>query len=493
MWRTVWLSAAMHKSDPLADLTKPLPFRVSRRLIWIRSEGQSMEANGNHCVRPTVKDVINYRFYSMLKPTLFALRFLGGPTGLWRFQKCRASPGHYRRVFAILMLLAYNLGALSNLYYNIISMARMETSFKDNINSFYVLAISSCGTLCLDTLWLKRNQLKQLLRVIDFEPKCCPIIDAEVKRKNEREIRRMTIKLSIMMVLFTTYVNYVYITLTIDVNSQQSLMKNQCQRGFIIFLLVFNFLSIYPFTIILSFYISFSWIFRLKICRVIQYVRQSIDEQSENGVIPDPSHVKMIAVWFTSYMTQFKTFNAVFKPIAGFIYIVMVWSVMALSQQTLSDILGKSVNDWDKSSLAHEMTSVLILLYFLYSISSVDYCSKKLIKLLYRQSLAIKFESTNTFCHNLSEKVYNFNWISKLMSCFRVSDATVGRNDAQEWTQSLGIRFNAYLQRTYNNDNQCPHNLQFHGLRVVRSPQEWHSLPDCRTHSQFNQLLISVL
>ena len=372
-----------------------------KALVIIDLHMESMDINGNSFIEPTVKDVINYQFYSMLKPTLFVLRFFGGPTGLWRFKKCNASPGQYRKVCAVLMLLMYNLGAISNLYFNVNAMIRSKSSFRQNIKSLYVLAISTCGTLCLDILWLKRNKLRQLLREIDFEPKCCPIIDQEVRGKNEKEIRVKTIKLSIAMVLFVAYVNYVYFTLVLgDKNRVTSAIENRL----IILIYIFNFMSIYPFTMILSFYISLSWIFRLKVYRVIRYLRENLDDQCRNRTIPNPSHVEMIQVWFSAYVVQFKTYNLIFKQIAGWIYLVLVWSVMALGEQTLSNVMAKNVLDWDKNCFVHEILSAIVLLQFLYWVSTVDYILKKFIKLLYRQALVFKFGQTDV-SQCLSEKV----------------------------------------------------------------------------------------
>ena len=164
-------------------------------------------------------------------------------------------------------------------------------------------------------------------------------------------------------------------------------------------------ISVIVFALILCFYISLSWIFRLKIRRINGFLKRSLIEEAKVGKIPDQSHAKCIEVWFTSYIIQFKKFELIFKQIAGFFYLVQVWSVLALAKECITKVLHNIWVTHEARDLGHELISCALLAYFLYSISIVEHYLIKLVKLLFHLSLIVRFISDDNLSTNLSKKV----------------------------------------------------------------------------------------
>ena len=346
---------------------------------------------------------INQNYYTMCRPTLFPLRFIGGPPGLWQFRSA-VQPGKYRQVFALIMMIALNMGAIGELVITLKTSDHTGNTFSQKINMLFVLAITMSGTISLDILWWRRCHLKELLGSIDYEPKMCDITDANCSLKNQKEIHSKTIKLFIFMLFFTAYIEWLYISSTYKSRDpDETYTSVQFHLNLIMFIL--GFLAIYPFSIIMSFYISLSWIFRLKIQRAIKCILKDI-ELAQKGKKPAPIHAKSIELWVSLYMVQFKKYNLVFKQIGGLIYLVMVLSVLSLAENSINSVLSQSFVDNDFWDLVHEIISLSVLVYFLYSLSNVEYTLRRFVKLLYRLSLSIKFvDSSDSSALDLSEKV----------------------------------------------------------------------------------------
>ena len=349
----------------------------------------------------------NQNFYSMCKPTLFPLRFIGGPPGLWRFRRKDTKPRNFRKVCSVVMLLALNFGAIADFLIAIkTSTTHPNYTFSQNMNLFFVLAISISGTLGLDILWWRRRELIKLLDSIDFEPKMCEITDAKCKRANEKEVRNKSIKMFIFMLFFAGYNNFIFATSS-DKTKNDFFDVKSIEFHMNAVLYVLGFLAVYPFSVILSLYVSLSWIFRLKVKRMIRYIQFDI-ELAQNGKHPSLVHAKSIELWFLLYVAQFKKYDLVFKQIAGLIYVVMVWSVLSMSEKSITSLLNQEWVGSDGWDFLHESISISVLVYFLYSLSSVEYSLRRFVKLLYRLSLKIKFmDSTDESALDLSDKVSN--------------------------------------------------------------------------------------
>ena len=373
---------------------------------------ESIAKNGVHVIDYGINE-INQNYYSMCRPTLFVLRFIGGPPGLWRFKTGKHKSRIFTKVCAILMLLALNLGIVGELYFAILT-SNSKLSFNQNMNRFFVIAICICGTLSLDILWWRRNDLIKLINCIDLEPKMCEVIDSACRKKCLKEIRNKTIKLFVFMLFFSLYTNFVY-----NISSEkfrdmlEDISTFHCHMT--IFLYVLGFLSNYPFAIILSLYISLSWIFRLKVERIVKSLKLDIN-LANNGQYPCKSHSKATELWFISYSQQFKKFDSIFKQIAGLIYVVMVLSIMSLAEETIHNILSRMWMSANCLDFIHELISGAVLVYFLHSLSNVEHSLRKLVKLLYRLSLKIKFIDPNDeFAQNLSEKVSHSSIICEIV------------------------------------------------------------------------------
>src|SRR5947207_2285295 len=88
---------------------------------------------------------VNQNYYQMCRPSLFPLRFIGGPPGLWRLKSAGIKSRKYRKICSIIMLVAMNLGAVSDAYHFVRASNSTILTFSQNMNLFFALAISVSG------------------------------------------------------------------------------------------------------------------------------------------------------------------------------------------------------------------------------------------------------------------------------------------------------------------------------------------------------------
>ena len=86
-------------------------------------------------------EIVDHNYYSNLKPTLFMLRYLGGPTGLWRiYSKRSALSEMIRQIMAFLMLVMLNVGTVLGIYMMIINVLFHKIiKSKTNAGLFFAL------------------------------------------------------------------------------------------------------------------------------------------------------------------------------------------------------------------------------------------------------------------------------------------------------------------------------------------------------------------
>ena len=126
----------------------------------------------------TVKTIVKFEqklrfnsdqnFYSILKPSLFCLRFFGSPIGLWRTDKkrsvCRQA---IAKSAAFIQLILINIAAIGDVVATMTSVSKPDHKFDDNIPFlFYALGINITGAIALDIIWWRRTILRQLLENI---------------------------------------------------------------------------------------------------------------------------------------------------------------------------------------------------------------------------------------------------------------------------------------------------------------------------------------
>ena len=109
----------------------------------------------------------NQKFYSILRPTLFFLRFFGAPTGLYRIYQNRTKCSRrMSRIGALVMLVVINMGAIGDFMSTLNTVSNPRRQFDDNMNLFYALGLNITGALALDILWWRRRILRQMLHSI---------------------------------------------------------------------------------------------------------------------------------------------------------------------------------------------------------------------------------------------------------------------------------------------------------------------------------------
>ena len=344
----------------------------------------------------------NHKFYSILKPTIFVLRFIGGPTGLWRLSTERSNFGQKLTTFsALFMLIVINMGAIGDLASTYQTICKPDRKFEDNINLIHALVLNIYCALALDIFWWRRKLLRDLLYSIDFEPKICEKFDTECQKINEKEINEKSIKIFLFMLTFIVYTIYFVFMSTERGNEDMKSINFHLENT----LLGIRCLSVLLFAIILSFYISLSWVFRLKVSRINRHLKNRLIRDARNGINPSECQTKLIELWFTSYIIDFKKFEIIFKQIAGTFYIIMIWSVLSLAEESITNIMSNIWHGSQIESLFHEALSISLLAYFLYSVSIVEHYFIKLVKLLYHLSLIVRFSSDSIENFNKSGKV----------------------------------------------------------------------------------------
>lgn len=109
----------------------------------------------------------NQDFYTILRPTLFFLRFFGGPLDLWRSDEEKPLLViKLGRVASVVILFLVNFGAVADLASTMVLAQKPNRDFSDNLNLFYIACLNITGALALDILWWRRRMLRQLLKEI---------------------------------------------------------------------------------------------------------------------------------------------------------------------------------------------------------------------------------------------------------------------------------------------------------------------------------------
>ncbi|CAG2179388.1 unnamed protein product, partial [Oppiella nova] len=345
-------------------------------------------------------------------PTIFALRFTGGPTGLWRL--CRKRHIICQKIsqfFAFLFLVAINAGAIDDCFATYQSLIQPDRSFVDNENLFYSLALNVTGALALDILWYRRRLLRELLDMIDLEHRICIIFDEEIRRANARIIRKKSCGMFVFMVSYAWYT----IWSVIDSSDESNIVKpdNRIQEIHCLIVYIIRCLSVLVFSIILSFYISLSWVFRLKVRRINQHLKKQLSEATNKANDANPAvndSAKIIELWFRAYIIQSKKFEIIFKQIAGMFYMVMIYSILALAQIVMSAVLNNLTDMSPMKPICDGIASLAIIVYFLYSVSIVEHYLLKVARLLYQLSLTIRFRSDDNETITLSKKFKLLGW-----------------------------------------------------------------------------------
>ena len=91
---------------------------------------------------------VDHNYYAKLKPTLFILRFLGGPTGLWRLYSIRSSIlTIISKVLALLMLLILNVGTVMGCYMTIYTNVHEHFKYTGKTYVFFSLLLDFTGIM----------------------------------------------------------------------------------------------------------------------------------------------------------------------------------------------------------------------------------------------------------------------------------------------------------------------------------------------------------
>lgn len=320
----------------------------------------------------------NDHCYRILKPTLFVLRFIGGPTGLWRCRsKNKFISEKISKYAAFLLLIFINGGIVADCVFTYIETIRPDRKFNDNLNLFFALTLCMTGAVGLDILWWKRKSLRELLAEIDIEPL---VGEVHNSAPNLCKIRKKTFKMYAFMAIFVTFANYSFFDST--EKSKADFLSSGNHKGR--FLFAIRSIAVFVFAIILSLYISLTWVFRLKVRKIIKHVKLLRDSDQ----LPNRKETQLIEIWFNNYVKQFRKYELSFKQIAGLIYIVIFWSIMSLAEQCIVALMSQQwtqrFEDWIQESL-----NSALLAYFLYCTSSIDHSLRKLVKILYQIALKI--------------------------------------------------------------------------------------------------------
>jgi hypothetical protein len=334
----------------------------------------------------------NDHCYRILKPTLFVLRFIGGPTGLWRHgSKKKFFPEKLSKYAAFLLLISINGGIVVDCVFTYLETIRPDREFNNNLNLFFALTLCMTGAVGLDILWWKRKLLRELLVEIDVEPQVGEVHDSAL---NLCKIRKKIFKMYAFMAIFVTFANYSFFDSTEKSKADFLSSGNHKAR----FLFVIRCIAVFVFAIILSLYISLTWVFRLKVRKVIKHVKLLRDSNQ----LPNRNETQLIEIWFNNYVKQFRKYELSFKQIAGLIYIVIFWSIMSLAEQCIVALMSQqwtqNTEDWIQESL-----NSALLTYFLYCTSSIDHSLRKLVKILYQ--IALKINSQEDSKSRLSQRV----------------------------------------------------------------------------------------
>jgi hypothetical protein len=233
------------------------------------------------------------------------------------------------------------------------------------------------GAVGLDILWWKRKSLRELLAEIDIEPL---VGEVHNSAPNLCKIRKKTFKMYAFMAIFVTFANYSFFDST--EKSKADFLSSGNHKGR--FLFAIRSIAVFVFAIILSLYISLTWVFRLKVRKIIKHVKLLRDSDQ----LPNRKETQLIEIWFNNYVKQFRKYELSFKQIAGLIYIVIFWSIMSLAEQCIVALMSQQwtqrFEDWIQESL-----NSALLAYFLYCTSSIDHSLRKLVKILYQIALKI--------------------------------------------------------------------------------------------------------
>ncbi|CAG2108026.1 unnamed protein product [Medioppia subpectinata] len=351
----------------------------------------------------------NQKFYSAVKPTLFLLRFLGGPTGLWKVDHC-----FWRTVVsnitALLMLLVLNVCAVYQCVRSVRTVIIPGPSFNQNVIFIFALAINLTGVMALDILWVRKKELISLLNLIDLEPKVNDNFDDDNTRKNRRKIRSKTTKLLIFLVLFMALIVSPFDSNNKNYNKDeiQVLVVNHIT-------ILFDIMAVFStvgFGAVLSLYLVLSWVLRLKVCRIVAHVKNNLLPEAQKGRNPRLNEPKLIQTWFTSYAVIFKKYNMIFKQIAGLTFVVLLWSVLSMSYQIIAFFV-ENIKFLDNIYMwFHEVMCAIALIYFLFVVSSVEYKIDKLMKQLFHLALVVKFNYFETKYQTTNKLAQNFKLLA---------------------------------------------------------------------------------
>ena len=251
-------------------------------------------------------------------------------------------------------------------------------------------------------IWYKRQTFRDLLNSIDIEPKMGEEIDKNQRQREKNKSTKRTVQLTIFLLLFT---------LLTASDIEMDYGNTVFGIYFDMFLLIILGVDILLFALVITLYITFSWIFRIKVEKTINFLKNDLKEGVKNGRNPELKSAKLIEIWFKSYLIQLKKYDQLFKRISGSITFIMIYSVLSHSANFLKGVIN---NDWSDSrysfkyeSLIDMVSQLTVLFYTLSSLSSVDFSLQRLIKILYQLSLSIKFNITSNDKQSdkLSQKV----------------------------------------------------------------------------------------
>ncbi|CAG2105410.1 unnamed protein product [Medioppia subpectinata] len=336
------------------------------------------------CIRYIPKKRKTY--YSVLRRTLFLLRFLGAPTGLWHLKSPHSTArSRLSLIGACIMLFASNLGAVGDAYLTIKDIFYMgqNRTFIENSTMVFLLLLNITGAVGLDILWWRRKQLIHLLDLIDWETRECGDGGQGLATECKfdcKHLRRNMIQLFAFNMIFSVFVSYLFITSSErpDYPTRHSYIHDLALALYGI-----RFFTIAAFTLIFELLVTFSWIFRLKVYKELRRVKKNLLTEAKSGQNPDPSEAKRMERWFTTFIVEFKLFDLIFKQISGFIYGLMVWSTLSLSEELITTIITHKVEKNELSHAINELFTLLVLIVFLHSLSGVEHIQRQLVKHLY--------------------------------------------------------------------------------------------------------------
>ena len=217
------------------------------------------------------------------------------------------------------------------------------------------------------------------------------------------------------MIVYSTYFGY---TMSYSPDPQMAVF------GFVYDLIFFLiiFIDMFIFGIILSLYITLSWIFRLKVRNVIKHLKNTYIIGAQNGLIPDPKTVRAFELWFKSYAVQLKKYDKIFKQFAGLVSVIMLVSVLWNSGDIVKGFIEGDLHHLDYNTYINHAFILITFFYTLSCVSAVEHSLKSLIRLLYRLSLSLKFsynsdeKQTNELSRKVSQitNILNFILILKI-------------------------------------------------------------------------------